>query len=82
MQLIAVMMITPPDEQELQESAPMVATNLEEEEIIYQSERWVAGIFKGVWLFTECLNLIISHYDWTKKYSYLIIKILIIDILM
>jgi hypothetical protein len=39
MQLIAVMMITPPDEQELQESAPMVATNLEEEEIIYQSER-------------------------------------------
>jgi len=39
MQLVAIMLISPPDEQDLLENTPMVASTLEEEEIIYQSER-------------------------------------------
>ena len=39
MQLLAIMLISPPDEQDLLENTPMVASTLEEEEIIYQSDR-------------------------------------------
>ncbi len=42
MQLCAILLISPPDEEHLSSAAPLVTSALDEEDIIYETDRWVS----------------------------------------